>query len=119
MSSLSPPPSTAYDLLYDTKRRRSYDSIDPTFDDAIPSQSAVSRENFFSMFGPIFLENARWSFNQPVPQLGTDEASLEEVEAFYDFWSVILIWNFSSSVIHLYLKGLRLYCQLSSELDAF
>lgn len=28
----------------------------------------------------------RWSVRQPVPQLGGDEATFEEVNTFYSFW---------------------------------
>jgi DnaJ family protein C protein 2 len=43
-------------------KRRSYDSVDPTFDDSTPSINAVSKENFYKNFGPVIEANARYVF---------------------------------------------------------
>ena len=51
---------SAYDVLCNKKRRRAFDSVDPTFDDAVPPNNAHSKEHFFEEFEVAFRENARW-----------------------------------------------------------
>ncbi|XP_071374618.1 dnaJ homolog subfamily C member 2 [Centroberyx affinis] len=80
----------AIETLSDPVKRRAFDSVDPTFDNAVPSKSE-GKENFFEAFVPVFERNARWSSKKHVPKLGTLESSFEEVDNFYSFW-----YNFDS-----------------------
>ncbi|KAJ3612147.1 hypothetical protein NHX12_020424 [Muraenolepis orangiensis] len=80
----------AIETLSDPVKRRSFDSIDPTFENAVP-QKGEGVKNFFQAFAPVFERNARWSSRKHVPSLGTAEASFEDVDHFYSFW-----YNFDS-----------------------
>uniref|UniRef100_A0A674MF45 DnaJ homolog subfamily C member 2 n=1 Tax=Takifugu rubripes TaxID=31033 RepID=A0A674MF45_TAKRU len=80
----------AIEILSDPVKRRAFDSVDPTFDNTMPSKSE-GKDNFFKVFGPVFERNARWSSKKHVPKLGTMESSFEEVDSFYTFW-----YNFDS-----------------------
>ena len=78
--------SSAIEILSDPVKRRAFDSVDPTFDNAVPSKSE-GKENFFDAYSPVFERNARWSSNKKnVPKLGTLESTFEEVDNFYSFW---------------------------------
>lgn len=50
---------SAYDILSNKKRRCAFDSVDPTFDDSIPPNSAYSKDHFFEVFGRAFSDNER------------------------------------------------------------
>ncbi|CAM8892086.1 unnamed protein product [Rhodiola kirilowii] len=80
----------AYEVLMDPVKRRIYDSTDE-FDDEIPTECAL--HDFFKVFGPAFLRNGRWSVAQPVPSLGDDNATLKEVDDFYNFWYSFKSWR--------------------------
>ena len=50
----------AYEILGNPKKRLGYDSVDPTFNDTIPKQSAAnSGDQFYQLFSAAFESNAR------------------------------------------------------------
>uniref|UniRef100_A0A671RX02 DnaJ homolog subfamily C member 2 n=1 Tax=Sinocyclocheilus anshuiensis TaxID=1608454 RepID=A0A671RX02_9TELE len=80
----------AMEMLSDPVKRRAFDSVDPTFDNMVPSK-AEGKENFFVVFAPVFERNSRWSVKKHISSLGSMDASFEEVDNFYSFW-----YNFDS-----------------------
>ncbi|XP_034382169.1 dnaJ homolog subfamily C member 2 [Cyclopterus lumpus] len=80
----------AIETLSDPVKRRAFDSVDPTFDNTVPSKNE-GKDNFWEVFSPVFERNARWSSKKHVPKLGTMESSFEDVDNFYSFW-----YNFDS-----------------------
>jgi DnaJ homolog subfamily C member 2 len=80
----------AYDTLMDTRAREVYDSSIP-FDDSIPNPNLDA--DFFNLYRPVFERNAVFSQTQPVPELGTEETSFEQVDKFYDFWFGFKSWR--------------------------
>ncbi|XP_056429472.1 dnaJ homolog subfamily C member 2 [Hyla sarda] len=80
----------ANEILSDPVKRRAFNSIDPTFDNSVPSKSE-GKDNFFEVFSSVFERNSRWSNQKNVPKLGNMNTSIEDVDAFYSFW-----YNFDS-----------------------
>ncbi|XP_053320234.1 dnaJ homolog subfamily C member 2 [Spea bombifrons] len=80
----------ANEILSDPLKRRAFNSIDPTFDNSVPSKNE-GKDNFFQAFAPVFERNSRWSNQKNVPKLGDMNTSIEDVDAFYSFW-----YNFDS-----------------------
>ncbi|OCT87271.1 dnaJ homolog subfamily C member 2 [Xenopus laevis] len=80
----------ANEILSDPIKRRAFNSIDPTFDNNIPSKNE-GKDNFFEVFSPVFERNNRWSNKKNIPKLGDMSSCIEEVDGFYSFW-----YNFDS-----------------------
>uniref|UniRef100_A0A2C9LJJ1 Uncharacterized protein n=1 Tax=Biomphalaria glabrata TaxID=6526 RepID=A0A2C9LJJ1_BIOGL len=80
----------AYEILGNKQKRRSFDSVDPEFEDSIPSST---KENFFEVFGPAFDRNSRWSIKKRVPKLGDENTPFEDVNNFYSFWYEFESWR--------------------------
>ncbi|KAK7070136.1 DnaJ (Hsp40), subfamily C, member 2, partial [Halocaridina rubra] len=83
----------AYEILGDPVKRRSWDSVDPEFDDDVPSVNANNKANFFKVFGQIIERNARWSLRKHVPLLGKLDDSRQKVDKFYSFWYDFESWR--------------------------
>lgn len=78
--------SAAYEILGNPTKRRSFDSVDPEFNDYIPPNNAGSKEQFFEVFRPVFERNARWSRKKNTPGFGDENSSYDDVCHFYSFW---------------------------------
>ncbi|KAM7356477.1 dnaJ homolog subfamily C member 2 [Cochliomyia hominivorax] len=82
----------AYETLGTPKIRRAFDSVDPEFDDSLPTQSDIEN-NFYESFQKYFDLNARWSEKKGVPSFGNENSAREDVERFYSFWYDFKSWR--------------------------
>lgn len=88
----------AIEILGDPVKRRSFDSVDPTFDETIPNSIKHSKleQNpnlFFKTFGDAFRLNSRWSNKNYVPEIGDLYTPRQQVERFYEFWYDFQSWR--------------------------
>jgi DnaJ homolog subfamily C member 2 len=85
-------------VLSNPERRRQFDSVDPYYlnieaDPPTASQISASPKAFFSLMTPVFEMESRFSKIQPAVPLGSEDATKEEVERFYDFWYSFDSWR--------------------------
>lgn len=81
----------ATEVLSDPVRRRQFDSVDEAAEVEPPTKKQTQKGNFYKLWGKVFEAEGRFSNIQPVPKLGNDKSTKEEVEHFYNFW-----YNFDS-----------------------
>lgn len=83
----------AYEVLGSFAKRRSFDSVDPEFDESVPPVTQENKDNFFAVFRPKIEANARWSNKKRVPQLGDENSEFDYVNNFYKFWYEFDSWR--------------------------
>lgn len=85
----------ATDILLDPVKRRQFDSVDEAAEVDAPSKKDVQKKpgNFYKLWNPVFDAEARFSKQQPVPKLGNENSTKEEVETFYNFWYSFDSWR--------------------------
>jgi DnaJ homolog subfamily C member 2 len=81
----------ATEVLLEPVKRRQYDSVDEGADVDPPTKKQLAKGHYYKLWGHVFKSEARFSKVHPVPQLGDDKSTREDVEGFYNFW-----YNFDS-----------------------
>ena len=75
------------------EKKLHFDSVDPTFNDRVPTEREITDKNYFAVLGPLFEQNARFSKKQPVPTLGDINTPQHQNEKFYNFWYTFESWR--------------------------
>lgn len=83
----------AWETLGNKLKRRAYDSIDPKFDNSIPSKDMAKKSDFFDLFGPVFVRNSMWSEHYSIPLLGDINSTRDHVDRFYNAWYGFNSWR--------------------------
>lgn len=81
----------ATEVLSDPVKRRQFDSVDEAAEVEPPTKKETQKGNFYKLWGKVFEAEGRFSNQHPVPKLGNDKSTKEDVEHFYNFW-----YNFDS-----------------------
>jgi DnaJ homolog subfamily C member 2 len=82
----------ATEILLDPVKRRQFDSVDEGADVPPPTKKETQKpSSFYKKWNAFFESEGRFSKKTPVPKIGDDKSTKEEVEEFYDFW-----YNFDS-----------------------
>ncbi|KDN53524.1 DnaJ-domain-containing protein [Tilletiaria anomala UBC 951] len=83
----------AHEVLANPERRRQFDSVDEAIDDEAVPTGKEKPENFYKLWAPVFAREARFSEpkNGPIPSLGDEDSTKQQVDEFYSFW-----YNFDS-----------------------
>ena len=81
----------ANEILLDPVKRRQFDSVDEGANVPPPTKKQAQKGNFYKLWNPFFDSEARFSKIEPVPRLGDENSTKDDVTDFYDFW-----FNFDS-----------------------
>jgi DnaJ family protein C protein 2 len=83
----------ATEVLLDPVKRRQFDSVDEAAEVEPPSKKATQKGNFYKLWGKVFEAEGRFSKNTPVPKLGNEKSTKQDVEHFYNFWYTFDSWR--------------------------